>query len=404
MKLNLYPILANTKKYLRLFNHILRPYDCMSISYFMSIVPITVLILQHCYVRDQEAEMLVRWKGLKPSSLMELDLSKNIMTYKGMESIIALIKTATNLTHFSVADSPIGDCGIQLFSHLQFKCLIQLNIENVEMGEVGVSALGDWLECNNSLQSLEISNNNINDNGLTRILNTIPSTLVRLIASDCNLTCNGAEDIGKKLKTNNTLKHLKISKNHIGDIGISVISDSLHNNKTLTQLVADSCEFHGKGARSIGKMLEANKTLKFLNISNNHIGDDGTTAIACGITTNTDTTLTKLKISGCEFHSKGTKSIADVLKRNKTLRSLNISQNYIGDDEISTLASGIQDNTTLTELFIKSKFSPKNADKLVNKNLTIHEKSHKTTEDVTDVFVTYADHFRNTWRKDAGGN
>ena len=260
----------------------LRPYDYMSISYFMSIVPIKQLHLRGSHIGDQGVEMLARWQNLKPS-LKLLDLSSNDITHKGMESIVAIIKCSTNLTHFSVANNPIGDDGIQLFSLLKLEHLIHFNIENVGMTEVGACALGDWLECNNLLQSLVISENNINDNGLTKILNTIPSALVRLIASDCNITCDGAMNISDTLRTSNTLKHLKIP--------------------------------------------------------NNPIGDDGISTIACGIMTNTSTALIELDVGNCEI--QGTKSIADVLERNKTLRSIYISDNHIGDDEMSTLTHGM---------------------------------------------------------------
>ena len=326
----------------------LHPYDCMSISYFMLIVPITYLILRNCYIGDRGAEMLARWQKLKPS-LKLLDLASNDVTHRGMESIVAVVKCCTNLTHFSLTHNPIGDDGIQLFSLLKLENLLYLNIKHVEMTEVGASALGEWLEHNNSLQSLEISDNNIQDNGLTEILNTIPSTLVQLIATCCNLTCNDAENIGETLRTNKTLKHLIIP--------------------------------------------------------NNPIGDDGISAIASGITSNTNTALTELNISHCEFHSKGTKSIADVLKINRTLKSLNISRNHIGDDAISTLGLGIQDNTTLTKLFIHSEFTPRNADKLVNKTLKVEDISYSgTKEDVTDVKVIYGDPLGNNQEIDARGN
>ena len=116
-----------------------------------------------------------------------------------MENIVTFIENSTNLTHFSIAHNPLGDDGIQLFSELKFDYLIQFNIRNVQMTEVGACALGACLKLNNSLQSLEISNNNIKDSGLTKILNALPSTLIRLIASDCNLTCDGAEKICEAL-------------------------------------------------------------------------------------------------------------------------------------------------------------------------------------------------------------
>ena len=201
----------------------LRPYDCMSISYFMSIVPIKYLFLRSSYMGDRGAEMLARWQNLK-SSLLLLDLGNNNMTHKGMESIVPIIQCSTNLTHLKVTNNPIGDDGIQLFSLVKLEHLIHLNIAEVGMTEVGAGALGDWLECNNSLQSLVISNNNIKNNGITKILNTIPSTLVRLIASHCNITCDGAKNISETLKSitdvlerNKTLRKLDISGNHIGD-------------------------------------------------------------------------------------------------------------------------------------------------------------------------------------------
>ena len=327
----------------------LHPYDCLSISYFMLIISITYLILRNCDIGDRGAEMLARWQKLNQPSLKLIDLHWNGVTHRGMESIVAIVKCCTNLTHFSLAGNPIGDEGIQLFSLLKLDNLIHLNITDLNMTEVGASALGQWLKHNNSLQSLEISNNNIQDNGLTKILNTIPSTLVRLIAPHCNLTCNGAENIGETLRTNKTLKHLIIS--------------------------------------------------------NNPIGDDGISAIASGITSNANTALIELNISHCEFHSKGIKSIANVLKINRTLKRLNISKNHIGDDAISTLGLDIQDNTTLTKLYIHSEFIPRNADKLVNITLQVKDMSYSgTKEDVTDVMVIYGDPLGNNQEIDAGGN
>ena len=117
---------------------------------------------------------------------------------------------------------------------MKLEHLIHLNSEDVGMTEVGACALGDWLECNNSLQSLVINKNNINDDGLTKILNTIPSTLVRLIASDCNITCDGAKNIGETLKSianvlerNKTLRRLDVSRNHIGDDKMSTLAHGM---------------------------------------------------------------------------------------------------------------------------------------------------------------------------------
>ena len=315
----------------------LNPCDYISISYFMSIVPITHLLLQRSHIGDREAEMLARWKDLKPS-LKVLNLNKNNITHKGMESIVTIIKSSTNLTHFTVAYNPIGDYGIQLLSSLNLEHLIQLDISNINMTEVGTCALDEYFKFNKSLQSLGISYNNIKDNGLIRMLCNFPSTLVRLSVEKCCLTCTGAVNISKVLRINETLKYLDISENPVGDDGISAISDGLHVNTTLIQLLVHSCEFHSKGAKSIAEMLQTNKTLKYLEISDNHIGDDGAMAVACSVQANT--TLCALELHDCKFYSKGLENVNKMLMISKSLKRFGIS--YYNDDGDAALIAVVE--------------------------------------------------------------
>ena len=327
----------------------LRPYDCMSISYFMSIVPITHLLLQHCRIGDREAEMLARWKDLK-SSLKVLNLCFNNITHKGMESIVTIIKSSTNLTRFSIANNRIGDDGIQLFSLLNLRNLIEVDISNTAVTEEGTCALGDYFKFDKSLQSLNISYNEIKDNGLTKILCSFSITLVRLIVTKCCLTCTGAVSISKVLRVNETLKYLDISCNPVGDDGISTISDGLHRNTTLIQLVARSCEFHSKGAENVAKMLQLNKTLKYLDISGNHIEDDGVAAVACS-----NTTLTELMLHECKFHFQGLESVNTMLMINKSLKGrLSVSYDDDGEDTpiIKVVETFCQSNCKLSQLII----------------------------------------------------
>ena len=323
----------------------LNSYECMSISNSMLVVPFKHLFLKWCSIGDREAEILARAENLQ-TSLKVLDLAHNDISHKGMESVAKIIKSCTNLTHFSVERNPIGDGGIQLFLSLKFKHLIQLNISKTEMTEVGTSALSEWCKLNDSLQSLEISDNNITDNGLMRILDNLPGKLVRLIIKSCWLTYNGAVNVAKLLVINKTLKYLDISENNIGDDGISAISDSLHVNTTLIQLVARGCQFQIKGAESIARMLQENKTLKYLDNSYNNIGDDGTKTITHSIQTNS--TLIQLNI----FDRKCAESIAKTLKVNKTLKELAITYS---NDAVNILKTFCESDCELRQLTIATK-------------------------------------------------
>ena len=107
--------------------HDLLPYDFMSISYLMSVFPIAHLFLRSCFIGDREAGMLARCKHFI-QSLKVLDLSYNNITHEGMKSVVAIIKSSPSLTHFAAFRNPIGDDGIQIFSLLKLKHLIQLDL------------------------------------------------------------------------------------------------------------------------------------------------------------------------------------------------------------------------------------------------------------------------------------
>ena len=319
----------------------------------MSVFPIAYVFLQACFIGDQEVEMLARCKH-SISSLKILDLSYNDITHKGMKSVVTIIKSSPSLTHFSVFRNPIGDDGIQSFSLLKLKHLIQLNVGfigciDLKMTEVDSCNLCECYEFSNSLQSLEIGYNKIEDNGIIRVVNNLPNTLVRLIITYCYFTNEGAVEIGEMLKINHTLKYIHIAGNPIEDDGISAIADSLHFNTTLIQVVARTCKFNVKGVESVAKMLDVNKTLKYLDISNNDIGDDGIAAVTCSIQANT--TLLELTAFNCEFHCSGLQSIDKMLKVNKTLKKLDIAYNNAEEVAISKVVDTFfKSDCNLTQL------------------------------------------------------
>ena len=349
--------------------HRFRLYDYTCISYFMSIAPITQLYLPWCNIRDREVKILARCKQVIPS-LKVLDLSFNHITHEGIEHLIPII---TNLTHLSVAHNPnIGDDGIKLFSKppLKFSSLIQLDIRYIGMTIDGaLYGLREYVKHNNSLQSLEISNNNIKGIGLEPILtsrmedlrsyngDSLNTSLVRLSIRNCNFVYISSFFM-IALLVYKTLKHLEISENRIRDVGIFFLSFFLEKHVALVQLSAHSCGFHSEGGKSIAGMLQVNKTLKYLNISNNDIGDDGIVAITHSVKGNT--TLVQLKIYDCSYGSKGLEAVNKMLKVNKTLIELCISvrveeQQHIDEVARTVLETFLEDDCTLLLLKVCSR-------------------------------------------------
>ena len=58
------------------------------------------------------------------------------------------------------------------------------------------------------------------------------------------------------------------------------------------------------GASCVGELLKVNNSLQELDMRDNPIGDDGMSSVADGLQCNN--TLTKLNVQECEFSVKGT--------------------------------------------------------------------------------------------------
>ena len=64
------------------------------------------------------------------------------------------------------------------------------------------------------------------------------------------IVTTGASHLGKLLKVNNSLQELDMTNNDIGDDGMSSITDGLQHNNTLTKLSVSYCKFSVKGGYS----------------------------------------------------------------------------------------------------------------------------------------------------------
>ena len=127
------------------------------------------------------------------------------------------------------------------------------------------------------------------------------------------------------------------------------MATALQANTTLKVLnISDNRGIAVDGVESISKALSVNNSLEKLRFSKTCIGDEGIAHIVNALQTNT--TMKILDIRNCGISCKGAKSIARVLSVNSSLEELFISFNNIGDDGIGYIANALQANTTMKVL------------------------------------------------------
>ena len=85
------------------------------------------------------------------------------------------------------------------------------------------------------------------------------------------------------LEQNKSIEYLDLSQNRLGVYGVTLIAKSLHKNITLNGLNLFKNTLDVDGARALRDLLKVNSTIEFLDIGHNRIRQKGLEAIAEGI-------------------------------------------------------------------------------------------------------------------------
>jgi len=149
---------------------------------------------------------------------------------------------------------------------------------------------------------------------------------------------------------------LDLSKNCT--VGSFYWATSLTTNLSVVELNLSSCSLQitDDNGPSITDMLRRNRTLKSLNLSSNsELGEAALQHIMEGVQDNT--TLVQLNISSCSLvvTDHNAQALHKMLQKNTTLKSLNLSGNRnIKDTGVECISSGISENTSLIVLNLRN--------------------------------------------------
>lgn len=165
-----------------------------------------------------------------------------------------------------------------------------------------------------------------------------------------NVTLDGdidARKVANALKRNTTLKYLDLSENRIGDEGAIAISEALKENISLTGLKLASNRISSDGAKAIADMLTVNKSLRRLWLNSNNIGSSGAKALASALKRNKS--IYDLDLRWDAIGDEGCFAIADMMKVNCSVKILRLDYNFISDNSAKVILKALEDyNDTIT--------------------------------------------------------
>lgn len=273
--------LTSTHKYMDIFMDIL--------SYvFIYLIKLKTIIMSGRCLNSYDITTLS--KGLYENDTIEwLDFSHNVIDNYGFINLGILANTMPNLKHLDISHNRIyntvsceslNEYPVTTFAKsLAFnKTLDYVNLSGIDLGtdvsgsgENGADQLSSALFSNTTLMELIISQCHICIYGSYCMADAILNSELRILdISNNNITNDGAIYFAKMLAKNTLLTNLDLSNCKIGDVGIKALAEALKNNTNsgLMTLNLSGNNFGIEGLNALKKMLETNTTLRKIIITN----------------------------------------------------------------------------------------------------------------------------------------
>ncbi|CAF0836502.1 unnamed protein product [Adineta ricciae] len=188
---------------------------------------------------------------------------------------------------------------------------------------------------------INLSEQNINDRDMKFVVQkTIANKRYKRVRlANNHITAQGALTLGKSLQNNNTLQFLDLRNNSIGDLGMQILLPQIIRSN-LKILKLESNGITSEGAQYLAELVRCNRTLTELYLSQNRLGDVGVELLT--------NALNEDKRAHADHDNK------DVAPKPSTLQHLYLGDNDITDIGIGYLANMLKSNRTLTWLWLSN--------------------------------------------------
>eukprot|EP00941_MAST-03F_sp_MAST-3F-sp1_P000567 g567.t1 len=221
------------------------------------------------------------------------------------------------------------------------KYLKVLNLYNCAMGDHGLKALVESLKGNVTLTFLDLTHNDLgalSGRYVKKLLRQENSGICKLILSTNFLGVEGAKRIAAGMRDNPSLEVLNLSHNAIECAGTIYILNALETAPRLRELNLEANAISSGGAAEIGMILSKNRTLKTLVLSNNNLRDVGILCMKEGLRSGLNCSLQILHLSNCGIGATGATAIADALIKRTCVEEKKESQSMFGICNLSELS------------------------------------------------------------------
>lgn len=190
------------------------------------------------------------------------------------------------------------------------------------------------------------------------------------------------ERLGKGLLQAKRLRVLRLTCSDIDDHKLNIILKSLENSEYFEELEVAHCKITDEGAKALGHYISIKPTLKHLRLQNNSITSSGAQGLAYALAQGEAAQLETLDLkfnligdeggqylatalaksefprnlilAGCGLKQAAGEDLVKMLKVNKTLLTLDLTNNPLGVEVGQQLVEGLERNYSLQRLDVRN--------------------------------------------------
>ena len=298
------------------------------------------LFIFQCYLEGKNLKLIP--EGITAIfSDGNINLSKvTLLPHHIMSLTVFMMRSTTQWKSLNLDSCSIGNKGMSILAKffMDFKemtiTIKYLNLRNNNLTSLwgtytitvqdNVNAYSELLQ---SVEDLDISLNFICDRSISEYLK-VNSSLCKLNLSKNNITDDGAKLLAEAIQVNTILQELNICKNEITDEGAKMFAEAIGINTTLQNLNMSQNKITDKGAKRLAEAIVINKTLQELNISKNWMSKEGIMRIVEACTKNR--TLHKLVCTHNNLSKSELVAINEYIRKEDAVQIFDASWNTIG--------------------------------------------------------------------------
>ncbi|XP_060709483.1 NACHT, LRR and PYD domains-containing protein 3-like isoform X2 [Hemiscyllium ocellatum] len=181
----------------------------------------------------------------------------------------------------------------------------ELNLSNCGLGTEGIQRLASALH---KCKVLRLRGNNLTDDGVNLLSETLKREdckIQQLDLSSNGISHTGAQELAKGLSSNSSLTQLNLSRNKLGDTGMTDLCEALSSPQCKIQSLL-ICEnlIRGNIIEKLVSTLSTNRSLTSLNLNKNKLGDRGIRLVAA-VLGQRSCTLQTLELQWNRFSADG---------------------------------------------------------------------------------------------------